>query len=493
MYKRGQFDTIRALLVDDTAKPLYRRLHRGIRELILSARLRPGTRLPSTRELASGLAISRDTVEKAYLELDSEGLITRVIGRGSTVSNRSDAFLRWKARVGLRVATPISAGEPRLSLRGTSIVASGGGRFKLSRSVFAPSVPETRMFPAKVWAKLQRQVFDDFGNHLFLHGDQQGAPSLRRAIADYLNLERGANVKADRVVVLTSAQQAFALVATMLCDAGDSIYVEDPGYHVARDIFNRENLLVRPIPVDEDGICVDVLGRFKAKGAVVYVTPSHQYPSGVTLPLDRRIKLIDWANRTGSWILEDDYDSEFHYEGRPIACLQGLTPHSRTFYVGTFSKSIFPGLRIAYMVVPDRLVVSTVTAKGLLDGHVATIPQLTLARFIEDGHFGKYVRMMRRLYAIRRDALSAAVQTYLEGVVRPIIPSGGLQMACHLIGGRSESESLRLAGKQGYRLAGLSRLCLARTKQAGWILGFAATTPNEIASHIRKLSIAFRP
>jgi GntR family transcriptional regulator/MocR family aminotransferase len=144
------------------------------------------------------------------------------------------------------------------------------------------------------------------------------------------------------------------------------------------------------------------------------------------------------------------------------------------------------------MVVPDCLVASTVTAKGLLDGHVATIPQLTLARFIEDGHFGKYVRMMRRLYAIRRDALSAAIQKHLEGIVRPTIPSGGLQMACHLVDGRSENESLRLAGNQGYMLAGLSRLYLARTKQAGWILGFAATTPNEIALHIRKLSTAFR-
>jgi GntR family transcriptional regulator/MocR family aminotransferase len=493
MYKKGQFDTIRALLVADTAAPLYRRLHRGIRGLILSARLRAGTRLPSTRELASGLAISRDTVEKAYLELHSEGLITRVVGRGSTVSNRSDAFLRWKHRVPPRATTPLSVEEPRLSHRGTSIVASGGGRFQLSRSIFAPSVPETRMFPAKVWARLQRQVYSDFGNRLFLHGDPQGAPSLRRAIADYLNLERGANVKADCVVVLTSAQQAFALVATMLCDAGDSIYVEDPGYHVAREIFKRESLLVRPIPVDDNGICVDVLNRIKAKGAVVYVTPSHQYPSGVTLPTDRRIKLIDWAHRTDSWIIEDDYDSEFHYEGRPIACLQGLTPYSRTFYVGSFSKSIFPSLRLAYMVVPDCHVVSTVTAKGLLDGHVATIPQLTLARFIEDGHFGKNIRMMRRLYAIRRDALSAALQRHLEGVVRPMIPSGGLQMACHLVGGRSESESLRLAGNQGYTLAGLSRLYLAGTKLAGWILGFAATTPNEIALHIRKIKHCVSP
>lgn len=237
--------------------------------------------------------------------------------------------------------------------------------------------------------------------------------ALRSAIADYLNLERGAQASADRILILTSSQQALGLCAQVLMDAGDRVLVEDPLYQGTRKAISAAGLQGVPVPVDAHGLQVDGMAQRAPDARALFLTPSHQYPTGATLSLDRRLRAIDWARQQQAWIIEDDYDSEFHYAGRPTACVQGLDSHARTLYIGTFTKSLGAGLRIGYLLLPPQLVAPMTAARTLQDGHNASVAQLTLARFMEDGHFNAHVRAMRSLYAERRDVLADLVQRRL--------------------------------------------------------------------------------
>ncbi|MCE8469706.1 PLP-dependent aminotransferase family protein, partial [Rhodovulum sulfidophilum] len=365
-----------------TVMPLHARIQRAIRQLILDGALGPGKPLPASRALAKSLGVSRDTVESAYAQLHAEGFIERRVGSGSFVAemtefapghrrSRRDALLRNQA--------------PNLSKRGNAMFRGGGVREMLMPRPFAHGVPDTRGFPLQLWERLERQVLKETGTLALLHGDPQGAEPLRRAIADYVNLERGARATADRVLVLTSSQQAMTLCANVLLDPGERIFIEDPAYYGARKAFDAAGLECVPVRVDRQGILVEPILATPNRAKAVFLTPSHQFPTGATLALDRRLALIEWAAGHQAWIIEDDYDSEFHYAGKPTACVQGLDPNDRTIYTGTFTKSLFPGLRIGYVVLPPQLVQPMTVARTLLDGHTASMAQLTLARFMEGG------------------------------------------------------------------------------------------------------------
>jgi len=471
------------------AMPLHARIQRAIRQLIIDGALGPGKPLPASRALAKSLEVSRDTIEAAYARLHAEGFIDRRVGSGSFVAqmpeftpgrrlSRRDALLRQQA--------------PNLSRRGNAMFRSGGVRDMLLPRPFSPGVPETRTFPLQLWERLERQVRREVGTQALTHGDPQGTEPLRRAIADYVNLERGARATADRVLILTSSQQAMMLCANMLLDPGDRIFVEDPLYHGALKAFDAAGLECVPICVDRQGIVVEQMLVEPRKAKAVSLTPSHQFPTGATLALDRRLALIEWAARHQAWIIEDDYDSEFHYAGKPTACVQGLDPHDRTIYIGTFTKSLFPGLRIGYVVLPPQLVEPMTVARTLLDGHSAAMAQLTLARFMEGGHFGAYVRTMRGLYAQRLDALVDLVQKHLSDFIEPRIPIGGLQMPCLLTGDLSERTAIDAGRRAGIELLGLSALHATDDAEAGVLMGFAASTPAEIEIGVKKLANAFR-
>jgi GntR family transcriptional regulator / MocR family aminotransferase len=492
-----QMETVKAALAEPAfaAMPLHGRVHAALRRLIVGGGLKANFHLPSSRGLAASLDLSRDTVEKAYLQLHAEGLITRTVGRGSVVSAETDAFTRWKRPDSKQVKRASFEAEAALSLlseRGRLIAATGGLRNRSARQIFAPGVPEIRMFPTSDWQRLQRQVLRDLGSEALGHGDPQGASALRSAISDYLNLERGGQARADNILILTSAQQAFALCAILLCDRGDEIFVENPGYGAARGVFESAGLKLTPTPVDAGGLRFDQLSQSPRRGSLLYLTPSHQYPTGVTLNFERRLGVIEWANCHQAWIIEDDYDGEFHYDGRPVACIQGLDSNKRTLYVGTFSKSTFPGLRIAYMVLPENLVEAMTSARSLIDGYVSTLNQLTLARFIDGGHFGRHVQKMRRLYRARRDALAQAMDKYLAGVATFIVPQGGLQGVCVLTGEISEADSIRAAAQSGLQLNSLSQLFIREPAEKGWLLGFGALSPTEIEEAVSRLAKALR-
>jgi len=469
--------------------PLHARIQRAVRQLIVDGAIGPGRPLPASRALSKSLGVSRDTIEAAYAQLHAEGFIDRRIGSGSFVAQMTefapgrrlsprDKLLRDQA--------------PSLSKRGEAMFRSGGVREMLLPRPFAPGVPETRTFPLPLWERLERQLRKEFGVQTLLHGDPQGVEPLRHAIADYVNLERGARITADRVLVLTSSQQALSLCANVLFDPGDRIFIEDPVYYGARRAFDAAGLACVPISVDQQGLIVEQIMNEPRRGKAVFLTPSHQFPTGATLALDRRLALIEWAAQHQAWIIEDDYDSEFHYAGKPMACVQGLDPHDRTIYIGTFTKSLFPGLRIGYALLPPQLVKPMTVARTLLDGHTAPMAQQTLARFMEGGHFGAYVRMMRGVYAERLDVLAGLVEKHLSGFVEARIPIGGLQMPCVLTCDLPERAVIDAARRVEIELLGLSDLHAAGVNNTGFLMGFAAYTPLEIERAVKKLANTLR-
>jgi len=491
LFKHSQLESVKAWIAHPAhaAMPLHARIQRAIRQMIVDGALGPSRPLPASRALAKSLGVSRDTIEAAYAQLHAEGFIDRRVGSGSFVAEMTE-FLPGRR---LSQRDTLSRNQaPNLSKRGAAMFGSGGVREMLSPRPFAHGVPETRTFPLQLWDRLERQVRKEVGAQTLHHGDPQGTEPLRRAIADYVNLERGARATADRVLVLTSSQQAMSLCANMLLDPGERIFIEDPAYYGARKAFDAAGLECVPIRVDRQGIVVDQITAEPRRAKAVFLTPSHQFPTGATLTLDRRLALIEWAARHQAWIIEDDYDSEFHYAGKPTACVQGLDPHDRTIYIGTFTKSLFPGLRIGYVVLPPQLVKPMTVARTLLDGHTAPMAQLTLARFMEGGHFGAHVRTMRGVYAERLDVLAGLVKKHLADFVEPRVPSGGLQMPCLLNCALSERAAIDAARRVGIELLGLSALHAAGDGKAGFLMGFAAYTPLEIEIAIKKLANALR-
>ncbi|MBX9799128.1 MAG: PLP-dependent aminotransferase family protein [Burkholderiaceae bacterium] len=495
MFKHAQLESVKTWLVDPAhaGLPLHARVQRAIRQLILDGALDVGRPLPASRALAQSLGVSRDTIESAYGQLHAEGFIERRVGSGSYVSERMQ---RLPGR-GRPRSTVVERGiTTRLSQRGKAMLQGGGVRDFFTPRPFAPGVPETRSFPLQTWERLQRQVLKEYGTQALLHSPPQGMEQLRHAIADYINLERGARATPERVLVLTSSQQALTLCAHVLLDAGERIFIEDPVYHGARKAFDAAGLECVPVPLDADGLRVERMLELahptEQAPRAVFLTPSHQFPTGATLALDRRLAVIEWARQQQGWIIEDDYDSEFHYAGKPTACVQGLDPYERTIYIGTFTKSLFPGLRIGYMVLPSQLVAPMTVARTLLDGHSAPIPQLTLARFIEGGHFGAHIRTMRAVYAERRDVLVRLVGLHLSEFVEARVPTGGMQMPCVFIRDIPERAAVDAARKAGIDVLGLTELHASKRHKAGLLMGFAAHAPHELEVAIKKLAQVLR-
>lgn len=487
MFKHSQLETVKADIArpEHAAMPLHGRVQRAIKQMILDGVLAAGKALPASRALAKSLSISRDTVEAAYAQLHAEGFILRKVGSGSYVAEMPKLAGQRRSLSGLASSGPA---KPSLSQRGRSAMESGGVSNARSAIPFAHGLPETRTFSLAIWERLQRQACKEMGAAILNASDPQGILRLRQAIADHINLERGAKANADRVLVLTSSQQALALCADTLFDPGDAIFIEDPAYQGARKAFEAAGLSCLPVGVDADGIRVDQIIASHQRAKAVFLTPSHQFPTGATLALDRRLALIDWANRHNAWIIEDDYDSEFHYAGKPMACVQGLDPYQRTLYIGTFTKSLFPGLRMGYAVLPQPLVEPMTLARTLQDGHSATIPQHVLAKFMENGHFGAHIRAMRSLYAGRLEALVNLVSHYLGDYVEARRPSGGLQMPCVLLSDLDEAAILSAARAEGIELMGLSGLSASGTGEAGFLMGFAAYDPGEMEIAVAKLA-----
>ncbi|MES2152492.1 MAG: PLP-dependent aminotransferase family protein [Pseudomonadota bacterium] len=437
----------------------------ALRRAIRAGTLGVGERLPASRVLARDLALSRVTVEAAYAQLAVEGYLHRQVGQGSFVA------------IDLRTPAPVHvpAGPAAISRRGQRMLATGGCMEPLLPRAFAAGSPDLRAFPSEVWRRLLNRRLRTEGEQLMRYGDPQGRADLRQAIADYLVQSRGVRCTVEQVLVLTSSQQALQQLALLLLDEGDPVWMEEPGYSGARTAFAATGARIVNLPVDADGARPDAA---LAAPRLVYLTPAHQFPTGQALGLARRRALLDMARLCGAWIIEDDYDSEFEYEGRAAPSLQGLDEAGRVIYLGTFSKTLFPSLRLAYAVLPPALVQPLVIARSIGDGHSSQLMQAVTADFITQGHFAAHLRLMRQLYRSRRDILLGALTRHLPWA-QPLPSTGGLQLCVQLPVG-SEKRLTRLAAAVGVETPSLSALYQGQEKVDGWRLGFAALQPEQI-------------
>ncbi|MGE5761000.1 MAG: PLP-dependent aminotransferase family protein [Gemmatimonadota bacterium] len=480
--ERARRTPVRFALLQSHAGParsLRDRICAMVREAVQAGRLSHGERLPASRTMARDLKVSRITVEAAYAQLEAEGYLRRRVGDGTFVN--------------IDVGSPALAARPvRLrqqpaawSTRGGRIVRGGGCIDPTSATAFSAGFPDLAEFPLDTWRRLTARRLRG-GQATLGYGDPAGEFALRAAIARYLAQSRGVRCAPEQVLVLTSSQQALNLAAMLLTDPGDTVWLEDPGYRGAQTALGAMGARLTPLPVDREGMILHA-PRDGTRPRLIYVTPSHQYPTGVTLSLPRRLALLEYAHRHGAWIIEDDYDSEFQYDASPLPAMQGLDSHDRVIYLGTFSKVLFPGLRLAYLVLPPALVSGFVTARSAHDGHSARLSQLVTADFMDEGFFAAHVRRMRKLYQRRRDLLLDEIQRRLPDWCRPLGTAAGLQLTVSLPQGR-EAALTQAAARAGVATPGLSGLFLSRARVDGWILGFAALSDEAIVEGIRRLA-----
>jgi len=458
------------------------RLCAALREAVRSGQARLGERLPSSRDLAQDLGLSRVTVEAAYAKLETEGYLRRQVGQGSFIAIDLGA---GATRAAVRAAS--ARVEPTdtalLSQRGQRMVDTGGCTEPDRPRAFVAGSPDLQAFPIDLWRQLMQRRLRHDAAALMFYGDPQGLPALREAIARYLVQSRGVRCTAAQVLVLTSSQQALQLLASVLLDEGDTVWMEDPGYPGARTAFAAAGARLVDMALDEHGATLDPA---RPCPRLVYLTPSHQFPTGRAMSLERRLAFIAHARTSGAWLIEDDYDSEFLYDHQPAPALQGLDEQGRVVYVGTFSKSLFPSVRLAYMVLPEALVTPLVTARTIVDGHPSQPMQAVAADFMDLGHFAAHLRLMRQLYRSRRDALLQALDHHLPWA-EPLDGHGGLQMAVRLPPG-SEQRLTRAAARRGIATPSLGDLYYSTARTEGWRLGFAALTPQTIEESVSTLS-----
>jgi len=472
--------------------PLFRQLYSELRSAILTARIAPGKRLPSTRTLADDLGVSRNTVVNAFEQLFAEGYLEGKVGAGTFVSAALPDDLRKQMD-----ARPKSSGPRpgrRISKRGellsnTMVTAP---RLQSAPVAFRPGLPALDLFPFDQWGRLLAQCARRLSASSFGYGQPAGYAPLKEAIAGYLRASRGLSCGAEQVLIIAGSQQALDLSARVLLDPGDPVCIENPGYIGARAAMAAAGAKLVPVPLDDEGFSIKVAARKCRAPKLIYVTPSHQYPLGVTMSLPRRLALLEWASRAGAWILEDDYDSEFRYDSRPIAALQGLDNDARVIYSGTFSKVLFPSLRLGYLVLPSDLLNSFVAARALIDRHAPVLEQAALAEFIHQGYFARHIRRMRSIYGERQEMLLHYSKQYLEGLLTVTPTFAGMHTVGWLPDKIHDVQASNQAAAEGIDVSPISAYCIEPIRQQGLMLGYAAVDRDVMKDGILKLARALR-
>ena len=455
------------------AAPIYLQLYRRYREAIAAGKLLPGDRVPSVRSLASELGLARGTVETAYQMLAGEGYFVARGAAGTVVSPRLGSL----AEPGhAKAPTP----RPRVPLH-----PQGAGMHALP---FQLGLPALDAFPRKTWARLAGRNLRTLETAAMAYPDPAGYEPLRRAIATYLGISRGIACSHEQVFVTAGYRGALELVRRTLLQAGDLGWYEDPGYALARQFLERAGMRLEPVPVDEEGLSVGIGRQRAARARFVVVTPTHQSPMGMALSLPRRLELLEWANRRQAWIVEDDYDSEFRYHGRPLPALKSLDRDDRVLYTGTFSKVLFPGLRLAYLVVPASQLGRFREMANHLPGPGSILPQAMVADFMEQGHFARHLRKMRSLYATRHGYLVDALTQVLGTRLRVQPQAGGIHVLAHLDTRQDDKALATAAEAQGLAIQALSDWRLRESPRGGLLMGFANfATAEAAAASVRRL------
>lgn len=473
--------------------PLHRQVYEAIRGRILNGVLRPGDRLPATRTLAEDLSLSRTTVSGAYEQLQAEGYLLGRHGSGTYVApNLPKDALQVAAQAPMRPAVtravPLSNWGRRISDPDYASLLRPAEQATFTYD-FRPHRVAEASFPMDAWRDaVDRALTGDRAQRLF-YSPSAGHPDLQEAIAGHVARFRAVACKPEQIIIVNGSQQGLNLLAHLLFDRGDRVAVEDPGYPAARLALEAQGLDVSRIPVDHEGMIVDLLAA-AGPHRLVHVTPSHQDPTGATMSLARRLALLDLAERSGCVVVEDDYDSEFRYEGRPVESLQGLDRNGLVVYAGTFSKSVLAGLRLGFLVLPPHLVGSFVTAKSLWDSGTPMLEQVALAEFLRSGDFERHIRRMRRLYAVRRHALVGALIRTFGDTVCIGERHGGLNMLVTLDVPLSEADVAKRAAAAGVGLRIASPYYTVPPKRATFLMGFAAMPEAQMYEGVRRLARA---
>lgn len=473
--------------------PLYRQIYDSIRLSILSGEFQSQMRLPATRLLAEQLGVSRMTVINAYEQLFAEGYLEGKAGAGTFVASRlPEEFLHTLG------ANGASGSMNRTPPRKLNLSNYGGHLSKNLQAIkanhsativvpFQHSLTAIDEFPFSIWSKIAQKHLKYSYRDLAGYGDPAGFRPLRSAIAAHLRSARGVQCSEEQVIITAGIQQAVFIAGRVLLSSGDKVCFEDPGHTCAMDVLTAGGAHIVRVPVDEEGLDVARATRIVPDAKLIYITPSRQFPLGMTMSLQRRLSLLEWASENDAWIIEDDYDSEFRYSGRPLASLQGLDRHGRVIYLGTFSKTVFPGVRLGCAVVPDDLVDVFAAARALTDQHGPLTDQAILAEFIAEGHFERHIRRMRTLYRERQEILMSEIEKRLGGVLEVPKTDAGMHAIGWLPDGVDDKLVSERGAELGLRIAPVSNYSFNPMPRGGLLLGYTAFNQKQIKAGVIKL------
>jgi GntR family transcriptional regulator/MocR family aminotransferase len=477
-------------------EPRHRQLYAQLRSAILTRRLAPGARLPSSRLFANELGCARGTVLLAFDQLLAEGYVRSAAGSGTFVADElPDDFLSVRGDERKAAERAGRAAPPLLSRRADALLAlASRPNAAPFGAPFTVGQPALDHFPFDIWSKLLADAWRRPEPAMLVAGYPSGHPRLRQAIADYLRAARGLDCRPDEVIVTAGTQHAISLVARLILDPGDPVWLEEPCYPGLRATLAAAGARMVPVPVDRDGLSVAEGRRLEPGARLAVVTPSRHYPLGTVMSLPRRIELLAWAEEAGAWIIEDDYDSEYRYRGRPLEPLRLLDETRRVVYVGTFSKVLFPTLRLGYLVAPPALAEALGKSVTTLEPTASMVAQLALARFIAEGHFAVHLRRMRHLYAARQAALLEAARTTLGEVLTLVGDDAGM----HVVGYPAEGQSFDdravadAAAGSGIVVTPLSRHYAGEATRPGLMFGYTAVAPERMAPALARLASVLR-
>lgn len=461
--------------------PLFRQVYLGLRKAVVSGSLRGGEKLPSTRDLAEQLGVSRTSVLAAYDQLLAEGFAVGRKGSGTYVSSHVNAAGSQAPPRSAQLRVSNFAVSAAAAWARMNFPAPSEKRLPYD---FAYGRSDVEKFPFAMWRRLLLRCARKTSVSRLDYGPAGGSVALRDALCVHLRRARAVECDPSQITIVNGSQQALDLISRVLVEKRDPVAMEDPGYQGAREVFRTAGAQLVPVTVDEDGLIPE---KLPPKGKMVFATPSHQLPTGAVLPLARRLTLLEWAKRVNAVVVEDDYDGEFHYEGHPLESLQGLDREGRVIYIGTFSRTVFSALRIGYLIAPKRLVPAITAAKWLCDRHTATLEQETLAEFISSGMYERYLRRVRRRNAMRREALLEAIQSYIGERVHVQGDGAGAHVVLWPRRKVSEEAIIAAAAERGVRVYGIGGYYLKKPKRAGFVLGYSRMSEGQILEGIRRL------
>ncbi|MFO1108086.1 MAG: PLP-dependent aminotransferase family protein [Bradyrhizobium sp.] len=496
MSKFGSTGTLTIFSLDyNSSLPIYKQISRELKVAIISGRLAGGARLPATRTLASELGVSRNTIMSVFEELAAEGYITSQVGNGTFVSDKLPEEHLLPSEAIRSVWREPSTGPGFLSARGQQMAELSGqplaNEIILSRP-FCADLPAVEAFPIEAWGRLMRKNWQRIMTVSPALVQPAGYVPLQQSVARHLNAARFVRCVSSQVLITSGSQQSLDLTARLLLDPGDTVWVEDPGYIAARSVLTAAGAKVVPVTVDGEGLNVEKGRVLEPHPRAIYISPSRQYPLGVTMSASRRLEIIEFANKVGAWIIEDDYDSDYRYDGVPLPAIQSLQKADRLFYLGSFSKSLLPAIRLGYLVIPRELITTFSTALSLTTRPNSMLEQMTLHEFISTGQFATHVRRMRHLYSERQPVLLKQLQRLLGDVLEVEPTSTGTHLTAYFKIDVDDVKYCDLALARGISLRPLSIHYVNEQKRKGLIIGFASASVPRIIAAVERLAAMTR-